>query len=404
MALRYHDPHYKKLIFDAINRCIFKITPDGIVVFDKTKKEMAIYLAISQATLKKYLNVWAEQKNMPYRFFNSKIDKRNNLKNSNLQQEEQAPLQITPTPTLLDIMSEFKPLYLDCKISNNLSKHTIDNINLVLDRFYDYIVDESTEENELLLNDMSKYFLSNYLNRLTEEGISKNTQKLYVTIIKNFFKFVADYDINAYGFLRDKFNGIKIKTAQKEKVGLLPAEQMRLITHLKTLDGQTSYLPQRNALLIKILLYTGLRISELINVKWTDLSKIEDKNHGTIYSVLVTGKGSKERFAYISAAEVEKNLAYLQKNKSKNGYLFVSTHGNKCNRTRLYVVIKKIMHDAGITKAGLHIFRHTFARNMVDKDINLATIKDLLGHSNIAITAQFYAKSNENAKRNALFK
>ncbi len=251
---------------------------------------------------------------------------------------------------------------------------------------------------------MSKYFLNNYLTKLTQAGISKNTQKLHVTIIKNFFKFVADYDINEYGFLRDKFNGVKIKTTQKEKVGLLQAEQMRLITHLKHLDGQSSYLPQRNALLIKILLYTGLRISELINIKWTDLAKTEDKIHGTIYSILVTGKGNKERFAYILAAEIEKNLAYLQKNKGKSDYVFISTHGNKCNRTRLYVGIKKIMHDAGITKAGLHIFRHTFARNMVDKDINLATIKDLLGHSNIAITAQFYAKSNENAKRNALFK
>lgn len=49
------------------------------------------------------------------------------------------------------------------------------------------------------------------------------------------------------------------------------------------------------------------------------------------------------------------------------------------------------------------IFRHTFARNLVNKDINLSTIKDLLGHANITVTAQFYAKSDESAKRNALF-
>jgi integrase/recombinase XerD len=312
-------------------------------------------------------------------------------------------VQIEQDSNILEILNKFRSLYLDGKNANNLSKHTIYNINLVLDRFYDYVADEISEENELSLHDMSKYFLSNYLNKLTEDGISKNTQKLYVIIIKNFFKFIAEYDVKNFGFLNDKFNGIKIKTAQKEKAGLSLVEQQRLITYLKILDNNPSYLSQRNSLLIKILLYTGLRISELINIKWTDVSKTEDKKHGDIYSILVKGKGNKERFAYILATEIQNNIDYLEKNKNKNGYLFVTTHGNICNRTRLYIVIKKILHDAGITKAGLHIFRHTFARNMVDKDVNLATIKDLLGHSNIAITAQFYAKSNENAKRNALF-
>ncbi|MFN7095059.1 MAG: tyrosine-type recombinase/integrase, partial [Burkholderiales bacterium] len=59
---------------------------------------------------------------------------------------------------------------------------------------------------------------------------------------------------------------------------------------------------------------------------------------------------------------------------------------------------------AGVAKSGLHIFRHTFARNLVSNNHNLATIKELLGHSNISVTAQFYAVSNENAKKAALFK
>ncbi|MDQ5921392.1 MAG: integrase/recombinase XerD, partial [Pseudomonadota bacterium] len=70
----------------------------------------------------------------------------------------------------------------------------------------------------------------------------------------------------------------------------------------------------------------------------------------------------------------------------------------------LFTVVRNILHKSGIKKSGLHIFRHTFARSLVDKEVNLSTIKDLLGHSSISVTAQFYAKSNENAKRNALFK
>ena len=311
--------------------------------------------------------------------------------------------EMEPKTHILKVLVDFKTLYLDYKKSNNLSQHTIYNINLVLDRFYDYVAGEVSEENTLTLNDLNKYFLSNYLNNLSEEGLSKTTQKLHIIIIKNFFTFIADYDIKNFGFLHDKFNGIKIKTIQKEKAGLSQIEQQRLKAYLVILDSQNSFLAQRNSLLIKMLLFTGLRISELINIKWTDFTKVEDTKHGHIYSFLVRGKGNKERFVYILSSEIENNLNYLHKNKANNGYLFVTTHGNTCNRTRLYLGIKKIMGDAGVMKAGLHIFRHTFARNMVDKDINLATIKDLLGHSNITVTAQFYAKSNENAKRKALF-
>lgn len=400
-----------------MDRRIFKATVKGEAVFDKTKQELAEFFEISMPTLKKYLDVWAKQKGMPYRFFDVKLDKlskfdeqlnKKPLKAGNPEASEKKTIAPPPlkksaaAPTVLDTMSKFKVLYLDYKNSNNVSKHTIDNIHFVLDRFYDYISNEANEEKEISVNDMSKYFLSNYLNRLTEEGMAKSTQKLHVIIIKNFFNFIADYDVKL-DFLHDKFGGIKIKTAQKEKVGLLQSEQQKLLICLKNLDKQASYLPQRNALIIKILLYTGLRISELINIKWTDIAKTEDKTHGDIYSIIVTGKGDKERFAYILASEIKNNLDYLEKIKGKSEYVFISTHGKKCDRTRLYVVIKKIMNDAGIPRAGLHIFRHTFARNMVDKDVNLATIKDLLGHANIAITAQFYAKSNENAKRNALF-
>ena len=86
---------------------------------------------------------------------------------------------------ILDFISKYKELYLDFKVSNNLSQHTINNINLVLDRFYDYVADESSTD-EITINDMTKYFLSNYLNALTNKGMSKSTQKLHIIIIKNF--------------------------------------------------------------------------------------------------------------------------------------------------------------------------------------------------------------------------
>ena len=68
------------------------------------------------------------------------------------------------------------------------------------------------------------------------------------------------------------------------------------------------------------------------------------------------------------------------------------------------IITQKELQKHGIKGYGLHIFRHNFARNLVGKDVNLATIKELLGHNSITTTAHFYAKSNENAKKRALFR
>ncbi|MDE1907476.1 MAG: tyrosine-type recombinase/integrase, partial [Rhodospirillales bacterium] len=253
--------------------------------------------------------------------------------------------------------------------------------------------------------DLTKYFLNNYLNKLTRDGLSKNTQKLHLTVVKSFLYFIADSDLEKFGFLKLKLDGIKIKTEQKEKDSFAQNEQAKLLNYLITLDAKKSYLAQRNSLLIKILLHTGVRISELINIKWSGIAEHYDDKHGYIYVILVYGKGNKERFTYLQHDEVKDNLEFLKLNRlTDSPYLFLSTHGNQCNRSSLFDVVKTLLQQAGIHKSGLHIFRHTFARSLVDRDVNLATIKDLLGHSNIAVTAQFYAKSNENAKRNALFK
>lgn len=302
---------------------------------------------------------------------------------------------------ILDLLNESLNSYIESKISSNLSKKTIYNIKTILDRFYDFVAEEMDENEFLSTKDINKYFLSSYLNKLTSTGISKSTQKLHLIIITNFLNYVSDSDIELYGEIRKNISGLKIKTPQKEKVGFSQNEQQQLTNYVKKLDAKNTYLAQRNALIIKILMHTGVRISELINIKWTDVTEYDDEKHGLIYVILVKGKGDKERYVYLSYEYANSNIAFLEK--TKDTYLITSTHGNQCNRSKLFIVVKNILEKAGIAKSGLHIFRHTFARNLVNKDINLSTIKDLLGHANITVTAQFYAKSDESAKRNALF-
>ena len=102
--------------------------------------------------------------------------------------------------------------------SQNIAKSTIYNINGALERFLTFISDEQEINAPLGLANINKYFINNYLNFLDNAGLSKETQKLHLTIIKNFLVFVADSDIKNYGFLKLSLDNIKIKTQQRENI------------------------------------------------------------------------------------------------------------------------------------------------------------------------------------------
>ncbi len=400
MISKCERDYYIKAIINDLSRYLYTLDTDGFLIFDRTKTELAKTLEVSPGTLNKYLKVYAKHKNSLFKFPKS-------TKNPPSPKIEPQPIpqaKKVSDPQLLELLAQFKTSYIEHKTANNLSSRTINNINLVLDRFYDYVAGEIDESKPLLLKDIDKYFIVAYLNSLTEQSISKTTQKLHLTIITNFINDIASSDLEKYGSLRANIAGIKIKTEQKEKVGFSQAEQAQLISYIKLLDLHKTQTSQRNSLVLKILLNTGLRISELIGIKWSDITEYDDETHGLIYVILVKGKGNKERFAYISYADIVDNLKFLDKKRQVGEvFLFTTPHGNQCSSANLFVTVKKILHKAGIEKSGLHIFRHTFARNLVSKNVNLSTIKDLLGHSNITVTAQFYAKSDEQAKKNAIF-
>jgi integrase/recombinase XerD len=319
-----------------------------------------------------------------------------------MDQNKQNNYVLGKNSNILELFIFFKHLYLENKKASNLSNSTLNNINSTLERFYGFIANESLETKNLSIDDINKYFLSNYLNFLTTCQLSKNTQKLHLTIIKNFLNYISDYDIETFGMLRSQTNGLKVKTAHTEKKSILENEQKKLKDYLAQLDTENSFLAHRDSLLIKMLLYTGARISEALNIKWFDISETDDPVHGVIYTILLKGKGDKERYTYLLYNEIRDNIDFIRQYSKDSEYVFFSTHGNKCNRSTIWVVIKNRLIKAGIFKTGLHIFRHTCARNLVRKNINLSTVKEILGHTNITVTAQFYARSNEISKKDAL--
>lgn len=300
---------------------------------------------------------------------------------------------------LLNVLNSHLILYVEQKTAYNLSKNSITSYTYIIERFYDYVADELAQNEFLSLKDINKYFLNGYVIKLQNLGLSKKTQQLHILVVKNFLYFIADSDIKELGYLKNNIGHFKIKAEQKEKESFSHDDQQRIMNLTSILDEKDSFLANRNSLLIKILLFTGVRISELINIKWADITEYPD-----YYEVLIQGKGGKERKTYLSKDQAEINIDCLKNMSIKSEYLISTSKGFQCDRKNLFKMVNGLLAKAGISKSGLHIFRHTLARNLVEQNYNLSVIKEVLGHSNISITAQFYAKADENAKRNALMR
>jgi integrase/recombinase XerD len=298
---------------------------------------------------------------------------------------------------LLNILHENYNTYIEQKTAQKLSNNSINTYIRIIERFYDYIADELAENKFLSLKQINKHFLNSYFIKLQKDGLSSKTQQLHSLVLKNFLWHIADSDTKKYGYTKENIGKFKIKAEQKEKESFSQDDQKRIMNMINKLDAKDGFLPSRNSLLLKLLLFTGIRISELINIKWAD---IEDcQNH---YEILIKGKGNKERKTYLSKDHAEINITSLREMANKGEYLISTSKGFQCDRKNLFSLVNGLLTKVGITKQGLHIFRHTLARNLVDQNYNLSVIKEVLGHSNITITAQFYAKADENVKRKAL--
>ncbi len=300
---------------------------------------------------------------------------------------------------LLEILNKYYNLYIEEKTASNLTKNSIDTYTRILERFYDYVSDELAENEFLSLKEINKYFLNSYVLKLQKNELSKKTQQLHILVLKNYLWFLADNDIKKYGYLKTNIHGFKIKAEQKEKESFSQDDQHRILSLTNKLDEKDGFLPNRNSLLLKILLFTGVRISELINIKWIDIQDCTDH-----YEILIKGKSNKERKTYLSKNYAEININCLENLSNKSTYLISTGKGLQCDRKNLFSLVNGLLAKACVSKQGLHIFRHTLARNLVEQNYNLSVIKEVLGHSNITITAQFYAKADENSKRKALLR
>ena len=242
---------------------------------------------------------------------------------------------------------------------------------------------------------LKKKDINTYIQFLKENKINSSTINRKLSVIKNFYDFLIQIGLI-------NFNELKTIATQKLEKNLPKLLSEKEI--LKLIDNSREiYLenPIKNIMylriqvILEILYSTGLRISELLNIKINQVANIKDK-------LYINGKGNKQRlvvFNQNSLYSLKNWIGIMIKNhKNKNSYLFENIHNTKViSRQQVYKDLKKLAlkTNTELEKLSPHSIRHSFASHMLNRGADLRSIQKLLGHSDIS-TTEIYTKVRQN--------
>ncbi len=304
----------------------------------------------------------------------------------------------------LFILDKWIKNYLNEKKTLNLSNNTLLNYKRVFDGFYQFFALKNEENVIKSIYEIDRDFILKYLN--SKGDIAVNTKNLHIIVIKSFLTYISENNSDNID-LTQKLKGITAKSVKRESESLSKDEAVILERYMHESLKKKTFLQIRNRLLVKLLYYTGVRASELLSIKLNDISLMKEEG---VYKIYILGKGSKYRYVYIKQELIEDDLEYIQdhcfsdeimiKNNQEH-FIAVTQKGRVMHRAELYTMLDRLYKKLYIKKRGVHMLRHTFGKRMVQKNINLSTIKEMMGHENIQ-TTMIYARSDERSMIEAI--
>ncbi len=274
--------------------------------------------------------------------------------------------------------------------TKNLSSKTLSAYQSDLKQFYAY-------EKEILNPDICK-FISHLRNELK---LNDTSIRRKIITLKNYYAFLADNGAVASSpFVKLKF---RFKQERKLPKTLSVSEISRLLRCFDVDYTSLSRFAQReyvrDAALIDLLISTGIRIGEAAAIKLEDIIPSE-------HTVLIHGKGRKQRLIYISSPVTWNRLTALFKSQSKSNanYLFTNRYNAPISIYGIESIYKKYVIKAQINqKSTPHYLRHTFATNLLANGADLRSVQEILGHASVA-TTQIYTEVTTNRKKQVLKK
>jgi site-specific recombinase XerD len=279
------------------------------------------------------------------------------------------------------------------EIEKGLSTKTQENYTRFLRKFFRWL--ESVGLAELKPADFSpdhvwqyKVFLSRHADPKTKKTLKKSTQNYYLIALRSLLEFFVEKDISSLPPSKVKL----AKDKSDKEIKFLKLEQLASL--LEAPDRHT-LIGLRDRAILETLFSTGLRVAELAAL---NLEQIRIRSVNDDLEIAVVGKGSKIRTVYFSARAVKSLKAYLDERKDFDEALFINYRRGSAQSSasrRLTVksiedIVKKYVKISGLpVMATPHTLRHSFATDLLNQGVDLRTVQEFLGHSNIA-TTQIY--------------
>ena len=275
-----------------------------------------------------------------------------------------------------------------------LSEATVASYGQDLTAWFHYL-----SEWEIDPEDVDQQIARAFIGQLSREGLASSSINRKISVLKGYYNFLIKRKECPY----NPFSGIKsMKLHRSLPVHLSNGEIEDLIV-LTDDDFQGL----RDRLLFELLYSTGCRVSEICHIKCTDLLKA---------SLVVRGKGDKDRWVFVGAEAKKALRDYLPIRKSRlkgkdHDFLIVDTRGNAITARGIYYIVEKYALRSGLSKKiSPHTFRHSFATAMVDEGADIRIVQELLGHASISTTQiythtgierlkQVYRKAHPHGKR-----
>lgn len=282
----------------------------------------------------------------------------------------------TEDSNLLPFIKEYLSIL---KLERNLADNTIKSYSSDLKHLSKYLSDYRYDD----WNSIQPARINKFFSLLNEINISSTTAARYYSSFKGFFDFLS-----ASNYIQsnpmEKISAPKLSRALPE---VLSVEEIDSLLSQPKIEDKFGL---RDKAMLETLYACGLRVSELINLKLSNLFFDDEV-------IRVHGKGDKERFVPIGLSAIATIKKYIlesrtlleKKGKSQN-YLFLNSRGAKLSRMGIWKIIREHVLSAGIHKdVHPHTFRHTFATHLLEGGADLRAVQEMLGHADIS-TTQIY--------------
>ena len=262
------------------------------------------------------------------------------------------------------------------KYEKGFSDYTIKSYETDLREFYDFALEDKID-----IELVRKYLRKLYENKYSSRSISRK-----VSTLKSYFKY-----LESEGIIKDNFMRL-ISNPKIEKTlpNYLNYEDLEKL--LAFPDRSNKY-GLRDALILEMLYSSGVRVSELANMKLNDIDFKERK-------ILILGKGNKERYVYYGSKCEELLDKYLKLDHRDSPYLLIGKRSDRLNEREIRSIVTDTAKKAGIeVHVSPHTLRHTYATHMLNDGADLKSVGELLGHESLSTTQIYTHVSNERLRQ-----